>query len=231
MPIVTDRSQAEAATAMAAAWLLFVTAAPVFEPDIRRPLEFMVVALGAGGLVIVGFAAASRVRPMPSRERAERLRLVALSLSLGALIGLVNLAVNLGMASLDPSIRRLLVERFADIPTWVSSFAAPVVEETVFRLFIMSVVALLVARFVHDPRVVFWTALAVSALVFGLVHVLRPLPQSLALSWIYSAGVTVKSGLGGVLLGWVFWRWGLGYAIACHCAANSVHWLLEPLVF
>lgn len=78
---------------------------------------------------------------------------------------------------------------------------------------------------------VFWTALAVSALVFGVMHVLRPEPESLELAWVYRSGVTLKSSVGGLLLGWIYWRWGLGYSILCHGTINGVHSLLEPLVF
>jgi len=106
-----------------------------------------------------------------------------------------------------------------------------VVEEIVFRLFFLSAVALVVARFVEDPRVVFWTALGLSAFVFGLMHVVRPMPESSTLAWLYGSGVALKSGLASLLLGWIFWRWGLAYAIVAHFAANAAHGLLEPLVF
>lgn len=32
-------------------------------------------------------------------------------------------------------------------------------------------------------------------------------------------------------MGWIFWRWGLPYAIFCHCAANAAHMLLQPMFF
>lgn len=228
--IVVDRSAPEAATAMSGAWIAFVMVLPVLEPGIQ-PFDMVVGALGAAGLIIAGFAAASRVRPMSRREGRERLRLVGWSLSLGALMGVINLAVNAGMASLDPTLHQLLIERFGQISPGASVLAAPVVEEVAFRLFLLSAVAFVVARFVEDPGAVFWTALAVSALVFGVIHVLRPMPESLDLAWIYRSGVTLKSGVAGLLLGWIYWRWGLGYSMACHVAVNGAHWLLEPLVF
>lgn len=217
--------------AMSAAWTAFVMALPVLEPEFRQPGELLVGALGAALLIIVGFALASRVRPMSSRSEHERLRLLAWSLGLGALFGITNLTVNLGLASLDPTIHQLLGERFSRISPWTSLFAAPVVEEMVFRLLLLSAVAWVVAQFVKDSRVVFWTALAVSALVFGVLHVLRPVPTGPDLAWIYGTGVALKSGLAGFLLGWIFWRWGLGYAITGHFAANAAHLMLEPLVF
>jgi hypothetical protein len=216
---------------MSATWIAFVTALAVFEPEFRRPINLLFGALGGAALIAGGFAAASRVRPLSTREGSERLRLLGGALALGVLIGIVNLAANLGLASLDPGILQLLVERFARIPPWTSMLAGPVVEEVLFRLCLLSAVAIGVAKFQENPRVVFWTALTVSALVFGMMHILRPTPESVRLAWVYGTGVTLKSTLGGFVLGWMFWRWGLGYAIAGHFAANAAHLLLEPLVF
>ena len=47
----------------------------------------------------------------------------------------------------------------------------------------------------------------------------------------YLGGVVLKSGLASVLLGWVFWRWGLPHAILSHGAANATHRLLVPIAF
>jgi membrane protease YdiL (CAAX protease family) len=38
-------------------------------------------------------------------------------------------------------------------------------------------------------------------------------------------------GAGGLPLGWVFWRRGLPYSIACHVAANATHLILMPVLF
>ena len=35
--------------------------------------------------------------------------------------------------------------------------------------------------------------------------------------------------LGGLLFGWVFWRWGLPYAMVCHFAADLVVQSLGPI--
>lgn len=229
--IVVDHSRREAAMAIGGAWVAFMIVLPVYVPDIRQASDMMVGALIAAGLIIVGFSAAWRVRPMPDREASEHLRLLRASLFLGALLGIANLVVNLGLASLSPTLHQLLVERFGRISPWTSLVAAPVIEEIAFRLFLLSVVALVVAHFVEDPRVVFWIALGLSALVFGVMHIVRPMPESNDLAWLYGSGVALKSGLASLLLGWIFWRWGLAYAIAGHFAANAAHGLLEPLVF
>jgi len=106
-----------------------------------------------------------------------------------------------------------------------------VVEEIAFRLFLMSVVAWIAARFLNKPRTVFLTALIVSAFLFAVPHLLgRSLPTDSALA-LYASGVVVKSGVAGLVLGWIFWRWGLPYAMLCHFAANGLHKVFEPMVF
>lgn len=229
--VVVDRPGPDAALAVGAAWIAFLMALPLLEREILPFVEMAMAGLGAAALIIVGFAAASRVRPMPRREGTEPLRLLGWSLSLGFMMGLMNLGANLGLASLDPTLRGLLTERFAQLSPWTSVLAGPVVEEVVFRLFLLSVAALVIAQLVEDRRVVFWAALAISALVFGTLHVLRPEPANIDLAWIYRSGVTLKSTVGGLLLGWIYWRWGLGYSIACHSATNGFHVLLEPMAF
>ena len=59
----------------------------------------------------------------------------------------------------------------------------------------------------------------------------RPMPAGSALAALYTSGVVVKSGVAGLVLGWLFWRWGLPYAIVCHFVANGLHKVLEPMAF
>lgn len=228
---MVDRPAREATVGIAATWAAFMLVLPVYVPDIRRFSDMIVGALVGAGLIVGGFAAASRVRPVLDQRWKDQVRLAGLSLVLGALLGSANLAVNFGLASVSPVLHQLLVERFDQISPWASFLAAPVVEEIAFRLFFLSAVAVVVARFVEDRRVVFWIALALSAVVFGVMHVVRPMPESTGLAWAYGTGVAVKSGLASLLLGWIFWRWGLGFAIVAHSAANGAHRLLEPLLF
>lgn len=99
-------------------------------------------------------------------------------------------------------------------------------EEIGFRLFLMGGMAWLLSRSTDDRRSVFLVALAVSALVFGPLHLLRP-PAGL----LDATVVVLKAGTAGLLLGWVFWRWGLPYSIVCHGTTNGVHLLAVPLFF
>jgi hypothetical protein len=47
----------------------------------------------------------------------------------------------------------------------------------------------------------------------------------------YRAALLTKYTLAGLPLGWIFWRWGLPYAILCHVAANAVHLAFQAGLF
>lgn len=75
------------ALAIGGAWVAFMIVLPVNGPDIRQFSDLIVGALIGAGLIIVGFAAASRVRPMPTRQWREQFGLARASLLLGAKLG------------------------------------------------------------------------------------------------------------------------------------------------
>ena len=219
-------------TSGGATWLLFLLALPFLEGG-----GLGIEALVGGGLiglplVFLGYLAASRHRSIPGRGSSERAKLAAVALLAGIGLGALNLGVNAGLATADASIRALLQEHFAVPLTWAKVASVAVVEEVVARLFLMSVIAWITARFVSRPRGIFLSALVVSALLFGVGHLLgRPMPAQSAFAALYGVSVVLKSSAAGLLLGWVFWRWGLPYAILIHFAANGLHQVFEPLVF
>ena len=142
-----------------------------------------------------------------------------------------NLIANSGIAMLDPLIHERMVERWAAFSAWSMVIAEPMMEEIAFRLVLMGGVAWLLTFFVEGRQTVFRVSLGVSALLFGLVHILYPLPVGGSIGAIHAVAVVVKSGLAGLLLGWVFWRWGLPYSIMCHSLANAAHLVLAPALF
>jgi membrane protease YdiL (CAAX protease family) len=95
----------------------------------------------------------------------------------------------------------------------------------------MSAVAWIGWRVTKRVGLAFALALLGSSLFFAALHLDRPLPADPALANYYRAALLVKYTLAGLPLGWIFWRWGLPYAIVCHIAANAVHLALQQRFF
>jgi membrane protease YdiL (CAAX protease family) len=216
--------------AVTAAWLAFMTGV-YLRGDVQDAASFAVAAAIGAGLVAAGFAAARRCRTLARGAPVDRIRLAALSVAIGAGLGFANLAANLGIAAADPRLRTLLEARFVSIG-WVDAVvAAPLVEEVAVRLFLMSAMAWFVSRFTKRAGLGFAFALIGSALVFALLHLARPLPIDSTLANFYRAALLAKYTMAGIPLGWLFWRWGLPYAMVAHAMGNAVHLVLENRLF
>jgi membrane protease YdiL (CAAX protease family) len=146
-------------------------------------------------------------------------------------LGAANLLANWLIAESDPTVRVLLAERMTMLKPVVGMVAAPIVEEVSLRLFLMSAVAWIGWRVTKRVGLAFALALLGSSLFFAALHLDRPLPADPALANYYRAALLVKYTLAGLPLGWIFWRWGLPYAIVCHIAANAVHLALQQRFF
>lgn len=199
--------------------------------DIQDAGSFVVAALIGTVLVVAGFAAASRCRTLRRAERPALARLVLMSLLIGAAAGAANLAANALIAASSPTLRALLTERVTTIPPLIGLVSAPLVEETAVRLFFMSVLAWMVSCLTGRQSAILGVALVGSSLVFALLHLTRPMPTDASLANYYRAALLIKYTLGGLPLGWVFWRWGLPFAILCHTTVNGIHLLLQRLLF
>jgi len=183
-----------------ATWVLFLFAFPFLE---AQGVGFETL-VGGGliglPLVVFGSLAASRCRAVSERNNARRAKLAILALLAGIGVGAANLGANVALAAADESIRAVLHEHlFAKPLPWARVVSVAVVEEIVFRLFLMSVVAWIASRFLKNKaRTAFLTALIVSAFVFAVPHLLgRSLPTHSALPALYASGVVVKSGVAG----------------------------------
>lgn len=204
-----------------------VLAVALYFPDRDDGSGAILGGLSALVAVALGLAAVATARPLERRSAADHARIAIFSIGLGIALGLANLGANYGMAMLDPAVHQGMVERWANFSPWSMTVIGPMTEEIIFRLLLMGGVGWLASRFTKNPRTIFFVALGVSASAFGVAHVFYGGIEGL----LYSIVVAVKAGAAGLLLGWIFWRWGLPYSIACHCTANAVHLLLIPVVF
>ncbi|MBN1138901.1 MAG: ATP-binding cassette domain-containing protein [Anaerolineae bacterium] len=117
----------------------------------------------------------------------------------------------------------------------LAAFYAGVIEETIFRLFGLSLLAWLGGLLFQDPDgrpklAVLWTANVIFALAFGAAH----LPAAEALGWPINALIVTRTlvlnGIGGLVLGWLFWRFGLETAMLAHFFGDVVLYTLVPMV-
>jgi len=227
---IVDRSRREAALALSAAWLAFLGGL-LLGGEIEDAPSIALAGAGAAVLVFLGFAAASRCRTPPPSSNAHRTRRALLSLVAGTALGTANLAANWLIAQSHPALRALLAERVATLGPLPALVASPIVEEMGLRLFLMSALAWVASRFTKRAELAFAIALVGSALFFALLHLDRPVPNDALLTTYYRAALVTKYTLAGLPLGWIFWRWGLPYAILCHVAANAAHLALQGRVF
>jgi len=196
-------------------------------PDREDASGALVGGLAAFVGVAIALGPAMTYRALPKRSAAERLRLVPVSLGLGIGLGVANLLTNYGLAMSKSAIYTQMVTRWARFSPWSVVVAGPIIEEIAYRLVLLGALAWIVARFTDDRRTIAYVALGLSSLLFGLAHIFYGGVDDP----VYIVGMAAKSSAAGLLLGWVFWRWGLPYSIVCHSAANGIHLLLMPLLF
>ena len=218
------------ALSAAAAWLAFMTGL-IIGREADDLASFVIGAVIGAAFVMLGFAAASRTRMLPGDISSRRAHYAALAVTAGLGLGLANLAANWGIGNAHPTIRELLVQRFATLNPVVAVVAAPLMEEVAVRLFLMSAIAWVVSCFTKNSSAVFVIALCASSLVFALLHLGRPFPGDAELANYYRIALVTKYTLAGLPLGFVFWRLGLPYAIVCHAVGNATHLVVQRFVF
>ncbi len=118
---------------------------------------------------------------------------------------------------------------------FLAAFSAGVTEETIFRLFGLSLLAWLGGLLFHDPDgrpklAVLWSANILFALAFGAAH----LPTAASLGWPINTLIVTRTlvlnGVGGLVLGWLFWTFGLETAMLAHFLGDAVLYTLIPII-
>ncbi len=223
LTLVAGRSKKEVTLAIGGTWLVFSFALSLALPQPPNPRHVVLGMLAGAVVIIIGFLAASRCRLVLRRTRPQRVKLAVLSLLAGTALGAGLLGVLLALASVEPSLHARFAGRLSEPfwRPWALAFESSILEEVMFRFFAMSVVAWITARLIKRAGVAFVIALIVSTLLFGLAH----LPAWLSLTHASAAligSVLLLNGFGGLLFGWIFWRWGLAYAVLCHLAGDVV---------
>lgn len=112
-------------------------------------------------------------------------------------------------------------------------FYAGIVEELVFRLFLLSVMAWFLGLLLEGPdpssTETLWFATIMSAAVFALAHLPGPVAVWGSASKVPIALTLMGNGIAGVTYGYLFWRWGLEAAIIAHMVTHIVLQIVHPL--
>jgi ABC-2 type transport system ATP-binding protein len=118
---------------------------------------------------------------------------------------------------------------------FLAAFSAGITEETTFRLFGLSLLAWLGGLLYRSsdgrPKLgVLWTANFLFALAFGAMH----LPAARSLGWPINTLIVTRTlvlnGIGGLVLGWLFWTLGLETAMLAHFFGDIIRYTLLPIV-
>lgn len=158
-------------------------------------------------------------------------RVTALAAVVGLFVGLFLWLLRLATVDFLPPELPELGHRGA-VGGLLVSISAAIGEEVWIRLGVMTIIAWILFRALgrHDltPRIA-WTAILVSALAFGAIH-LPQLAAAGAATLIGIAATMLGNTLVGVVCGWFFWRHGIISAIMAHFAIDVVLHVVPALL-
>ena len=176
--------------------------------------------------------------PMPCRFS----RVVAMAWITG--VALVLSSLLLKSMVFDPPLNAMVKELGIVVPAGaaasplfglLAAFSAGITEETLFRLFGLSLLAWLGGLIFHDrdgrpSAAVFWTANMVFALGFAAAHLPTATALGLPMNALVISSTLVLNALGGLAFGWLFWTFGLESAMLAHFFADVILYTLVPLI-
>lgn len=145
--------------------------------------------------------------------------------------GCIGAAVIVGFYALSPeSLRSIQLD--TPLPLTVRVLYGGITEEVLLRWGLMTVMAWLgwklLQRNLQGPTpTVMWTAIVLSALVFGLSHVptvAQGLPELSASAVAY---ITIGNAIFGLVAGYLFWRYGLEAAVVAHVSAHVLAYIIR----
>lgn len=214
------------------AFLLIVLTALLLSLPIPYGLFEVLIAIAVLAiLTFVGFWFANNARIVwfGWPEKTAPWRDVVFSLTIGFVLGtLLLLILRYGISTFEPRILERL-ERDAAVPLWkwlIILFHAPVLEETIFRLFMLSFVAWILSKFkkLRNESGSLTTAGSsganvVASFLFALIH-LPAWYQAGEVSEILLASIIGLNMIAGYVCGWVYLRKGIEFAILTHLGGD-----------
>jgi len=112
----------------------------------------------------------------------------------------------------------------------LASFYGGIAEELQLRLFLMTLLVWLATAFGRKQArpAVFWAAIAVAAVLFGIGH-LPAAAKIWGLGEMVIARTIVLNAIAGIVFGWLYWKRGIEMAMLGHFSADIVLHVLAPL--
>jgi hypothetical protein len=162
------------------------------------------------------------------------LKLLPISIGLGilAFLAIILLDRFVFLRRIPQSLRQV----DANMPAWkrfLASFYGGVNEEILLRLFLVSGLVWLIGLVWQNTSGLpatgaYWVAIVAAAILFGLGH----LPATKAITPLTTLIVIraiVLNGIGGIIFGWLYWQYGLEFAMIAHFSADIFLHLLTPI--
>jgi membrane protease YdiL (CAAX protease family) len=155
-----------------------------------------------------------------------------LSVGIGILGGLLIIVMSIPFASLSVSFLKTEM----GVAPWkalLAAFYGGIAEEVVFRLFLMTLLAWILSKFMktgdgRPTNTAIWIAIIVSTLVFGLGH-LGITGSLTAITPIVIGRAVLLNGVG-VLFSWLYWKKGLESAMIAHFTSDIVIHVITPVI-
>ena len=212
---------------------------PIDSMKVQVPLAIIAAVQVAQSAVLlfllswVGLICATRlgldspvIRSWLNGQVPDRLpRRAAIAALLGCAVGFLIIAMSAAFDThMPPSLRPL-----PQIALWKRLLATPyggIVEECLCRLFLLSVLAWLLAKVCGRTNQALrgwfaWSVIAISSLLFGIGHL-----PAVAQIWPITIFVVLRTvmlnTIGGLLFGWLFWHRGFEYSVIAHFCADFV---------
>ena len=184
------------------------------------PIPYLLAAEVAVALIVL---AGIYARPRVGLDVPPRAKQLLLAFPIGVVLGGATLAL-LPLAGLQS---RIIAE--AAIPLWkrfVIAFDSSILEELLFRLFIMTVVAWALS-YVLPRNAAIWSGVIVAAIAFGAAHLTRWMTQGPAVI----TAVMLVNGFIAIALAVIYRKWGIEAAIVAHFAGDVTAHVIGPYLF
>ena len=166
------------------------------------------------------------LRDLPRRRIAPAFCILA-----GLLCGLLIFALDFFLFL--PALKRApALETVASWKALMASFGSAFYEEVLMRLGWMTLLVAIFGKLLRRnllPAAVYWLAILLTALLFGLGRL--PVPSLiLELSQLFIVRALLLNGLGGILYGYLYWRYSFLSAVLAHFSTGVALYVLIPAV-